>query len=401
MSLSAATRDTGGEFLHHKAKIGNALLRYNVMWCVFRLPKSRSSELLLENWNIVFHYTTSFTTASINLPKFLGRLVKSGLCEVAVYSPGVIAWREGERHQVANLELKTHEHGLPYRSAIYTLPAGIVANKYAAEVSLQLMMLRAGELDVLNREMTESIHYVRGVMSPCVFESSFGEISLYPQLTLYENGVLNVTFRVISPSKTTNLDVFIEDYLNLFKHHVDELKVPPSLVNLDARNLLLHKDQKDRRAALVDLKRVERLVKENTVMDSRGDFEYSLVSVNLDPTNNSDAPMNLGLLKSMILSSVACLLNPPTSGWRFRWFGAKNRDFVSWGSWVGRPNVYIMSFENQPEKASEIHHRYQLALAKILARTTHIPPESAPEFVGKSLRLFEDYGLFANSALNL
>jgi hypothetical protein len=368
---------------------------------MFGFPKSRTDSLVLKDWNIVFHYTTFFPYRSIDLPKFLGRLVKSGLCEVAYHSKGVISWRDSGQAKCGYLEVKTHRDGAQYRSMNYKLPEGIQANPYAVEGAVQMCLLRFGELDLLHPTMSEGVDYVRGVLSPCIFEGAIGSVSLYPQITLYENGVLNVTYRLLSPKGSMPIDEFVENYLNFFRHHMDDLRLPPALMRLDTKNYLLAREVKDRSKALKEIQKIEDLIHNNARVESHGAFEHNLISVNAGTETGSDAPMNLDLLNSMVFSAVACVLEPPIQGWRFRWFGSKQRERASWGTWVGRPNIYIFSFENQPEKFSEIHQRHTFDLAKIAARTTTIPKNKAIEMLGESLRQFEDFGVYVNSALNL
>lgn len=359
------------------------------------------TNLVLKDWNVVYHYTTSFSLRPTNLTEILVQFIKSGLCEVAYHPTGALCWQADGKPHLGSFNIETHRDGTRYRSAEIHFPAGLQANPYALEGAYQMLMLRFAELDLLNPTMYEGVDYVRGIVTPCVFQGAMGSATLYPQITLYENGVLNVTYRLLAPKDSLLVDEFVENYLNLAAHEMNELLIPPGLMSLDTKNYLLNSEVRDRRQALIELKRVKHLVQSHSKLEVMGAFKHTLISVNPDPANGSKATINLELLNSMFFSAVACVIYPPVQGWKFRWLGSMGRERVSWGTWIGRPNVYLFSFENQPDKATEVHRKYEWEFAKIMARNSNIPKDKAKELLGKSLRLFEDFGIFINTAINL
>lgn len=253
--------------------------------------------------------------------------------------------------------------------------------------------------------VVDKVDYIRGFLEPCVFEYEDRRIHLYPQIKIYQNGVITVSLRVISPTIPIDSDSFIDNFLNLHFQGTRVLLVPPALLLWDSNYWLLKgsKDQlntKGRVADLRELKRIKKIVEQKQMLEVGDTFSHLLVTV--DPEGKLEKPsIKVDLLHSMIFSAVAGVLNQPRTGWQYIVFGQKPYRYEQGNFWYGMPSIFIKSFKNQPKSATKIREQFGFSLGQILARSKSLPQSSAQEILGESLRAFDDYTAHISSGARL
>jgi len=69
--------------------------------------------------------------------------------------------------------------------------------------------------------------------------------------------------------------------------------------------------------------------------------------------------------------------------------------------WVGRPSIYIIEFDEQPETSPDIIRDYGTEVRKILSRISGSNFLKVGDFLEPNLRKFDDYDVYMNEALTL
>lgn len=353
-------------------------------------------------WNVYLNYSTYFIKPIKDLGEAARQLVANELCEAAYSTDGLAYWKTKTEVREYPISIKR----LGYSSeAEIQLPQGL--SGYSAECIYQASYMRYFELLLFNQIFLEQTAYVRAFMQPALFSFEQKRIILYPQVKLYQNGVMTICFRIIAPNHPYPINDLIENEINLYKHNADDIQISPALFGLNIRVPLSHKNNNpaSRYRTLRSISFFNRIINENnenfTYIKFK-DFSHKFISIKPFEELAEDQPiLNLNILIEYISSAIALVLNRPNQGIKYFIFGAKKLRLQPGGYWIMRPNICILDFEDQPDTASEIVHKFNEELGRVLARSSSIPREKAIEMLPESSRLYEDFILYINKALGV
>ncbi len=352
--------------------------------------------LWIKDWNIWHSYSTYFLRPVPDLLEAGRKLVASNLAALA-FVPESWIWHRLPDGLVAGDSLMIDRR--PYHpQALVTFPKTLTP--YAFECAYQAAMMDVIETHLLWSPTGHPPNYLRAFLTECRLQLENWEVNLYPQIKLYEGGVLIVHLRVVAADTTCDLDAFIEDHVNLFQHVANSMEIPPSLLRWYARSML-----NDRGGGFLGPRRflrlLDRWIARKTEVKESGDFSYPFVPVD-DPDLQEllrlgPEPLGLRYLGRMIERCTAeVLLRGRTS-----WLRAVSIEDVMGSFWSGRPSVHLISFEDQPLTKSGTSPSLKLSLAKIMSRTGRLEIPNVDTALGRDLRAYEDYAAFMNKALTL
>jgi hypothetical protein len=187
--------------------------------------------MLLNDWDIWHTYATYITCPIQDLEKAARLLVTHRVAECAVLREGQFYWWSGNRLQAGFSSVHVH----PSRRHATTTVAPEFPAGFAGEALGQALYFRFAEKRLFGEEGPLPPPYVRAYMGECRLSSRSEVFMVYPIVTLFESGVILVEMRMIAPNEAIEHTTFIEHYVNLFRWTVDEMWVPPGLVDLAGR----------------------------------------------------------------------------------------------------------------------------------------------------------------------
>jgi len=353
--------------------------------------------MILKDWDIWYSYSTYFIEETRDLNAIAISLVQSKLCHLVYNSDSLIWWNDGK--EVREEEVLLNRIGYEPKAKL-TFPQGL--NGYALEGAYQAASMRFFELHLFNSLYLETFSYIRGFLGACYMKQGERTIALYPQIKLYHNGIIILSFRVISPGIEYPIDSFIENDVNLFKHNTDSIKVPPEWIQLDTRSIFSQpiKGIWNRCKTWNFVKEIDSLIATNIENVDEQEFSFKVAPLDLNNKKGS-ATMNLDLLKDIAISSLSHVINHANEGIGFIMKGSGDCKYHIGNYWIGRPSIYILDFVDQPYKSQEVIDKYKNELGKIMARISGSNSQKFSNFLEKNLRVFDDYSVHMNEALTL
>ena len=164
------------------------------------------------DWDIWHVYSTFFVEEILPLKDIAELIVKYGFCKNVFLSTKEIFWKEGKNAQngILDIQKKGYERkakvNLPYNKIDYNL-----------EGFNQSFKMFFYESDIFNGIYFNSFQYIRCFLEPIYLYEHKSFKILYPQVKIYDNGVVLITYRMTSSKKQISVDDFIPEYLNLYK----------------------------------------------------------------------------------------------------------------------------------------------------------------------------------------
>lgn len=346
------------------------------------------------DWNIWHVYSTFFIEEIMPLKEIAELLIKYDFCKNIFSSTKEIFWKEDKNlhKEVMSIQKKGYE-----RKAIATFPYKKI--DYNLEGFNQSFKMFFYESDIFNSLYFNSFSYIRCFLEPIyIYEQKSFKI-LYPQVKIYDNGVVLITYRIISSKKQISTENFIPEYLNLYKHNFDSILLSPGILRLSYRALLLDEIVMGKFRGHNFKKKVNSMDKKinNNSVSLKDNFTFNLTPVG---TVLEYDVLNINFLQRIITLSLEYVLN---NGKINKFNRRKNGKYkFNIGSyWLGFPSVYLLKYKDQPEFSDSIIEKFSLPLNKIMARVSSIYFKETSKFLGKDLRLLKDYCAFINEALVL
>jgi len=353
----------------------------------------------LKSWEIWHTYSTYFSTPIIDLYCIAEKFLKFGFSEIVMHKDGYTiarvkkGYKEGLTtiHDLggwrqANLQFKTFDNSKPNFN-------GYVLENWKIASEFQYSEFRLfGEKNLMP-------NYIRGLLGLIVLsKKDFGNVHVYPLITLYESGILLVHFRIISPEEAIPLKNFIENYVNILQIKFDEIEAPSSICSL--AKTVKHYQNKDFPVSKSNFEKIHQKhdieVKNISKKVLTTDFQFTLAKLNLF-TNENISMKNLALT---IFSLVEFLINAQSRK-RISISSRKKPLAKLSGDWIGRPHIHIVSHENQAETSTENEKLNKESFGFILARTFYQDEGSGSQFLPKDLRRFEDYSAYISNTTTL
>lgn len=360
---------------------------------------SVKNPLIWSAWDIVFSYTTYFSS-SIDKDDFMqlaADVIQLDLAATVHHSDGFLIWKSDK--------LYVEPFNIPQEPFIRLNRAKIILPQnlkpYQAQCALQSAQLKFFDDTFISPMAQKSMLFFRAFLDPCDMITESSTIRLYPSITVHQNGVFQMHFRVMSNGVPISTKDFIDKFLNAPMILARDILVPPALFLLDARKVLLEDEVlSNRNENLKHWLRVNEMVEKFTILDEGGEeyFDHYLISINPEESKSGPA-LSLSILTNMIGNALETLLNKPRLGKEYQILGKKKSKYNQGDFWSGRPTVYMLDMDQHPKKASEIYEKYSEDLEYIAARSTGILTNK--NYLGDSLRSADDYLSYVAKSINL
>lgn len=236
---------------------------------------------------------------------------------------------------------------------------------YTAEGISQFYLMWNSEERIF-KNMHFDYPYIKGFLSPINVTFTSGHTkTLYPQLTIYNTGILNLSFRIISPEPAFNyeLNSFIYNEVNSSNLKIKDLEMPYELLEY-----------------LKDLK-IEDLEK-NKITIEMGSFKHTFVKL--------DYFENLMDLNQFLISVISIHISK-----KFRKFDYYNN------FWLYSQSIYLLDYKNQPYHKEDIIENFRENLIQILYRLPFLFDVNFSKELPKDLRELNLYSLFIIKGMSL
>lgn len=357
-----------------KTLILEALIKNKNFKDLFQLNSQNLSELIdidelskklieksmqITKWEIWKTYST-YTDRSFNigeLNKLSEILVKNNIATSIFDSGCNVFWKDGD-----NLKKDIIFD-------LYSLSENIdVLNKlpdYAAEGIYQFYSMWNSEERIL-RNIHYDYPYIKGFLSPIIITFTTGhEKILYPQLTIYNTGVLNLTFRIMSPEPVFNYEInsFIYNEINLNNLKIKELELSYELLE-NIKEFQIDK------------------LKHNKKTIKLGSFKHIFVKL--------DDFENLLDLTEFLISIISFHISN-----KFRKFDYYNN------YWLYSQSIYLLDYKNQPYHKEHIVEKFREYLIQILYRIPFLFEANLSKELPEDLRKLNQYCLFIIKGMSL
>ena len=305
----------------------------------------------ITKWEIWKTYST-YTNRTFNigeLKKLSEILVKNNIVTSIFSSDGSVIWKDEEKVKKDKIfDWNSSSKNLGF---LKKLP------DYAAEGIFQFYIMWNREERIL-KNMHFDYPYIKGFLSPInvTFTTEHKKL-LYPQLTIYNTGILNLTFRIMSPDMFDyELNSFIYNEINSSNLKIEYIEIPYELLE----NL---KDFE-----MGDLEK-------NRITAELGSFEHSFVKL-----ENFENLMNLN---QFLISVISFHISK-----KFRKIDYYNN------YWLYSQSIYLLDYKNQPYHKEDIIENFNEYLIQILYRLPFLFDVNFSKELPKDLREINLYCLF-------
>jgi hypothetical protein len=347
----------------------------------------------LTTWSIWHTYATFFKVSKVDLQWVGTFLSQAGIARAACLFPEsqVLTGLEGD-DRLTPLEIER-----PRYANRATITSPLLGRDYEGEAAFEAAAMRFAEEQVISPLLVESAPYLRAFIEPYVLEDETHRYSLYPQIKLFENGVLLVHFRMFSPDAPIPLSLFLRDYLDLFRFNPEVIRMPLAPLLLAEQAWANSGGTKhDRDTARAQSARLADRHHETVELVDLGDFSFHLASVPREDNPLGKNEHNLGFARWCLTESIGLAIERQPG----REKRCKPRAILG-NYWSGRPAVYLIDYSDRPADFSAPSERLEEAMGAILARASDDLGPLGRRFLGRDLRAFPDYRLFLNEGTTL
>lgn len=326
--------------------------------------KELSKELIeksmqITKWEIWKTYST-YTNRTFNieeLNKLSEILIKNNIV-TSIFDTGCnVFWKDGEevkKEKILDLNYLSENLGL-----LTKIP------NYAAEGIYQFYLMWNSEERIL-KNMHYDYPYIKCFLSPINVTFTTGKTkTLYPQLTIYNTGVLNLTFRIMSPEQEFNYEVnsFIYNEINLNNLKIKELELPYEILE----------SIKD--FEIFDLENNKKTV-------HLGSFKHTFAKI--------DKFENLLDLTTFLVSVISYHISN-----KFKKFDYYNN------YWLYSQSIYLLDYKNQPYHKEDIIENFREYLIQILYQIPFSYDANFSKKLPEDLRELNQYCLFIIKGMSL
>lgn len=360
--------------------------------------------MILKDWDIWHSYLLYFLEDLnvLGLGNIARMLVQNNLCAVVYHSDNQIWWKDGEDIREGEVAIEKIDN----ENWKYQIDANLISKKYSFECATQAVRMRIYELKLFTGQYLETFTYIRGYLNAFYMTQGGRVVNIYPQIKIYDNGVVNLSFRLLAHHSHIPypVNIFIENEVNLYKHRAECIEVPPEFLKLYIRDLMCSDN-----GGLISRYRQRCFVKEmDSSIDANikkvdgSDFTFYVTSVDSEKCQeNFHLSPNFDGIKDIIVSSLHYVVNQANENIKFLTLGCGKENCHIGKLSLSRPSIYVLDFVNQPDTSKKVIEEYSNELSKILARIGEKCSRNYNEFLEENLRPFDDYTLHMNQALTL
>jgi len=348
----------------------------------------------INSWEVWYTFSTYYLHSISNLQKIGEYFVNKEFSYFAVHQDGSACWKSSKGFQKGTVHISHDEDD---RKATYSFKANgekLDIDPYAIKVAAIALSFKFSEIRILGDKNYLTSGYVRSVLSPIrIIRDDYGQADLYPIITLFENGVLLIHYKIIGVDRIISLEELIEKFVNIYKFRFTEILLPPALASLAPFAYSFYNQTSNifnRISVLKSYKRHCSNIENLTFIDDETDFSYKFA-----PLAQFEGEYDtLTSINQTMVEIIGLLVSGQIIDHRFI---LRKRNAPQIGNfWRGRPNVHILKHENQKDTADKNEKANRDAWCSILSRHMGVKAEEP-----KNLRLFEDTQAYVTSALTL
>ena len=332
--------------------------------------KLLEKSMKIKKWEIWKTYST-YTDREFNIEELIGLseiLVKNNIVTSIFDSGCNVIWKDAEnikRDKIPDLISLSENLEL-----LNKLP------DYAAEGIYQFYFMWVSE-DKILKKLHSEFPYIKSFLSPINVTFTTGQTkTLYPQLTIYHTGILNLTFRIISPDMYDyELNSFVYNEINSHNLEIKDLEMPYEILNnIEVLEMLYE--------TLIDVKELNiDDLKNNKKTKMLGSFEHDFVEL--------DIFENLLELTQFLIRVISFYISK-----KFRRF-----DYFD-NYWLYSQSVYLLAYNNQPYHKEDIVENFREDLMQILYKLPLFDVNFSNE-LPEDLRELNLYCLFIIEGISL
>lgn len=317
------------------------------------------SSMQITKWEIWKTYST-YTDRTFNigeLNKLSAILVKNNVVVSIFDSDCNVFWNDEEKvkkDKIFDFNSLSENWGL-----LNKLP------NYAAEGIFQFYSMWNSEERIL-KNIHYDYPYIKGFLSPINVTFTTGLTkTLYPQLTIYNTGILNLTFRIMSPEPVFYYEVnsFIYNEINLNDLKIKELELPYEILE-----------------SIKDFQFGD--LENNKKTINLGSFKHTLVKL--------DDFENLLDFTKFLISVISFHISN-----KFRKF-----DYYD-NYWLYSQSIYLLDYKNQPYHKEDIIENFREYLIQILYRIPFLYDVNFSKELPEDLRELNQYCVFMIKGMSL
>lgn len=337
----------------------------------------------LEYWEVLHTRTFSFETC-ISLEEMSSRLLATKACSNIICSAGWYCHLKDGQPVYDTLDIQAKPFADKGKVTL-----GEVEDDFTRVTLLMSVESLYTEQKFFSAEALQSAKYIRCVFDPFYVEFSGKIIALYPNAKIYENGICTISLRILSGSQIQSLDEVADSVLGISRQYFECVYTPSliqeratatdvvsSFLKLNKGIHLTHSPESVGSVLLGSVLTNSELGRETLYRKSEFhqidgfamlDYVWDTLQSYLDDVAFRPTKLNLRALK-------------------LRHSSRSHR-------WFGHPIVFILKWQDQPTKASEIDLADK-SVARLLAGRSDITPEAYSIVAQPMPRLFEDYRFF-------
>lgn len=332
--------------------------------------KLLEKSMRIKKWEIWKTYST-YTDREFNIEELIELseiLVKNNIVTSIFDSGCNVVWKDGEKVKRDKIfDLISLSENL---ELLNKLPS------YAAEGIYQFYLMWVSE-DKILKKLHSEFPYIKGFLSPIDVTFTTGQTkTFYPQLTIYHTGILNLTFRIISPDMYNyELNSFVYNEINSHNLEIKDLKMPYEILDdIEVLEMLYE--------TLMDVKEFDiDDFKNNKKTKMLGSFEHDFVEL--------DIFENLLDLTQFLISVISFHISKKFTS--FDYFD---------NYWLYSQSVYLLDYNNQPYHKEDIIKNFREDLMQILYQLPLFDVNFSKE-LPEDLRELNLYCLFIIEGMSL
>jgi hypothetical protein len=350
----------------------------------------------LKEWN-VWHNTTTHLFGLPDLHIVAQKVIESGLCRAVFHSDGIAYWKQNDEVITSNIIFPKDNEHFEVKLDINDKP-----DIYDADGLSQATLMHEYEKGIYSDFIIENLNYIRGILDVCLI--SFGDIhiTLYPTIKIYENGVVTISYRIRSTNTGIDVDYLVDNFINLFKKEIHDIKLSPSILFLYKKDNILTEETNiiERIIYLSQIKNTFKTIHKHSSITKIENYKFNLCSIKALEIEEFERPKFTDI-HNYIYSSIISSILKPREGIPYLLFGAKPNLIQRGGLWSNRPEVYILNYDGQPENVNDIEKTFGDDLLKVMFRNIEKPRYDLKRYIGDSLRIFDDMAIYLNEGIGL
>lgn len=352
---------------------------------------------MIQDWSVWHNYATYFLQ-DVSLEDAAIQLVESGLCPFIYISDGHAVWEFDNKVRID--EFEPHITHLEGSRARIDFPEGMLGFKQ--QCAFDSAVFRFYEAHAFSHFYLDRVPYIRAFTGPYVFQRGDRQLTAYPVIKIYQNGVLLVSFRTYAPNRDYSVNELIDSHINLYGRKIGRVFRPVNVAFHDAIASFLTRIpgffRRKKRFKIFSTV-LEEIDKRQCIEDD-GQFEHDFVD-SVSPEEIFGQEISISSLKDQLIRAIVSALNDLRNEREYIWLNQRKLRYRPGDYWVGRPNVFVFRYDKQPNLASDIIKRHPEMIGKIMARSSSAPRKLISKYTTPSLRQFEDLSLHINEAVRL